>query len=143
MKSIIYKLYGDVRSLSRMRITKRRLHSHVQEQGIILSIELERQHAGRGFFNGPLHIDMDVFFVPKVTSWSKYRSTPAHIYNNEHPTISVLVGFLEQIGQGILFNNGTSICSLNCAKRFTGEAEPYITFAVKELKNTHEKKEIQ
>lgn len=131
-----------MRGLSRMRITQRRLLSHVQQQGSILSIELERQHGDRPFYHGPLHVDMDVYFTPDKPNY-KWQTSKNYIYNDQNPCLSVLVGFLEQIGQGIIFNAGTAICSLNCTKKYTTDKEPYLTFSISELKKDQNTNAVQ
>ena len=126
---LVYRLQGDVRSLSRMRITNRKLLTHVQEQGLILSIELERQHGDRPFYVGPLHLDVDFYFAAKGR---KLLNKIA--YNDSFPHLSTRIGFIEQVGEGVIFDNSVTIVSTNCSKKYTKEREPYLTFYLTELR---------
>jgi hypothetical protein len=131
-----YILKGDVRALSRARITSRKVLSHIQEQSIILSIELERQHADKPAYTGPLHLELEIYFTSDLPIYRQKKVVKAsrEKYSIAKPHISVLIGLIERIGEGILFGDGCSISSVNCTKKYTKEKEPYLMFKVVELK---------
>ena len=131
-----YILKGDVRALSRARITSRKVLSHIQEQSIILTIELERQHKGKSLFSGPLHLDLEIYFTSDLPIYRQKKVMPRvkEKYSIAKPYISVLIGLIERIGEGILFGDGCSISSVICTKKYTKEKEPYLMFKVVELK---------
>lgn len=133
---IVYTLKGDIRTLSKTRITARKILSHLQQQLIVLTVELERQHGNRALYNGPLHLDLAVYFTSELPVYRQTKLTKA---TNENfcvvkPYVSILIGLIERIGEKILFNDGTYISSVSCVKRYTTCEEPYLTFSVTQLK---------
>jgi len=134
--SQIYTLYGDVRALSKAKIVSRPVLSQLQRQAIVIAVDLERQHDGRRFYKGPLHLDLDVYFISDLPTYRQKKSISGNSddYNMTNPHISTLIGLIEKIGEGVLFDDGTHISSVNCTKKYTYEKEPYLTFSVIELK---------
>ncbi len=133
---LVYTLYGDVRALSKAKIVSRPVLSQLQQQAIIIAVDLERQHNGRRFYTGPLHLDLDVYSVSDLPIYRQKKSISgcSDDYNLMKPHISTLIGLIEKIGEGVLFDDGAHISSVGCTKRYTYEKNPYLTFSVIELK---------
>jgi hypothetical protein len=133
---IAYILKGDIRTLSKTRITARKILSHLQQQLIVLTVELERQHGNRPLYSGPLHLDLEVYFISALPIYRQTKLTKSthEKYCIIKPYISILVGLIERIGEKILFNDGTYISSVSCFKKYTVLPEPYLSFTITELK---------
>src|SRR5271169_5238460 len=94
--SQLYTLKGDIRSLSKTRITARKVLNNLQTQSIILSVDLERQHGNRSTYNGPLHLDLDIYFTSDLPVYRQTRLTKSaqEGYNTTRPHISMLIGLI-------------------------------------------------
>jgi hypothetical protein len=132
----MYVLKGDVRALSNSRITARRILSNLQQQSIYFTIELERQHNERKLYGGPLHLDLEVYFISELPVYkqSKITNCRNRDYNMANPYISTLIALIEKVGEGVLFESGYSISSVNCVKENIKADDAFIAFSIKELR---------
>jgi hypothetical protein len=51
-----------------------------------------------------------------------------------NPYISTLIALIEKVGEGVLFESGYSISSVNCVKENIKADDAYIAFSIKELR---------
>ena len=125
-----YIITGNLAAFSRMDMDKKRIWDATTTFRAKSAIQLETQHGSKPKFEGPLHIDC-VFFLEYPGA--KYLAQK-HVgnYHLIKPYMSVLMYFLEHVGIGILFTEGSSIASVTSKKVYDLNART--EFTIKEIK---------
>lgn len=120
-----YVILGNLAAFSRMDMDKKRIWDATTTFRAKSAIQLETQHGNKPKFEGPLHIDC-VFFLefPGPKHLSHKHTGNYHLVK---PYMSVLMYFLEHIGIGILFSEGSSIASVTSKKVYDLNARTEFT----------------
>ena len=131
-RSHTYVIEGNLAAFSRMDMDKKRIWDATTAFRAKSAIQLEKQHGSKPKFDGPLHIDC-IFFLeyPGAKNIAKKVSGQYHLIK---PYMSVLMYFLEHVGIGILFAEGSSISSVSSRKVYDIRART--EFTVYEIKES-------
>jgi len=80
--------------------------------------------------SGPLRLQL-VARIPIPGSWPKKRKAAAlagEIWPEKKPDLSNIIKNIEDVAQGLLFDDDKSICQILCSKLFAEHAGYWITF---------------
>lgn len=130
--SIIYTILGDPIPLARARHAHRRTYDSQKQLKMMLGIEIERQHAGRPMYSGPLEGTFTFFFgFPENMSDKKKAELVGkpHIYK---PDTSNLQKLIEDICSKLLYPDDCLLARVHSYKVY--DYIPRTEFFITEIK---------
>jgi len=115
-----YVLYGKPLPLLRPRTSfiKRLIYDPQKIEKEQAQQQLRLQHKTRPVIHQPIHLEV-TFFMPPPTSMTKTKK--AFLYKSPHfkkPDLSNLIKFIEDVAQGIIFQDDSRIISINAKKLY-------------------------
>jgi len=128
-----YILHGDPIPLARPRRGLNKLWDAQKQLKLVVGLELQKQHANEKKFFGPLHLDA-IFYFALASSWSKKKSQERLGANHSSPPdLSNCIKFIEDVAQGVLYDNDCTIASINAKKIYDENAR--VEFYICNLEN--------
>lgn len=125
-----YRLPGDPGVLAKMRQVPRRMWDEYSHLKVSTRILLEKQHANKRAFSGPLFLEA-AFYLPTKDVRGRRKLGEKQKPHVVRPDITDLVKFLEEVGSGIIFSNVCHIAGVHAYKVY--DDEPRIEFSLVEL----------
>ena len=131
----VYVIKGDPIAWKRAGVNHSRgiFYDRQKPDKIIWGIEIDRQHDGRPFLEGPLELTANFYFrIPKTRS--KKRLELIDSYYDIDPDSDNLAGFIMDVCKSIVYHDDNLISQLVVRKLWADE--PKIEFSFKELKGS-------
>ena len=114
----VYVINGDPVPLLRPRFSRytQRVYNSQKNTMLVASIDLQSQHNQLPFFKGALHLDITFFMAPskslRLSKKQIFHGKP-HIFR---PDLSNLIKFVEDIANGVLYEDDCIISSITAKK---------------------------
>lgn len=125
MEVVRYILHGDPIPLMRARHGNRKTWDAQKHIKLALGLMMQEQHRGKKMYCGPLHLDVDFYFVPPQRR-NKDHAYDFHIFR---PDLSNLIKLVEDVATGILFSDDCIIASLSAKKKYDNVARTEFTIS--------------
>lgn len=131
MEDILYCIPGDPLPLARARYGNGRVYDSQKQLKVHWGIVLQHQHQDREFYKGALSLEVTFYFkYPKSTA-NKYIKQSI-IHHHVKPDLSNLIKFIEDVAQGILYQNDSRISVIQAQKLYDHE-NPRTEFCIREI----------
>lgn len=115
-KVMSYMIEGDPVKLIKPRGMRYKQYDALRRLKELWVIELQQQHLGMPYFRGPLKIEITFFMpVPYKTS-SKMAEKMIGGYHICKPFSSDMLKFVEDCAQGVIFDDDSQLCVIECKK---------------------------
>ena len=128
----VYILQGDPIPLLRARYSSRTgtIYNSQKTRQIVDQINLQQQHFGKPFFEGPLYVDI-VFYmpIPKNISLNKKQKISGS-YHLVRSDIDNLTKYIFDVAQSVLFKNDCSISKITAQKIYDENPRTEFTITV-------------
>lgn len=129
-KSQVYVLPGNPISLARPRLTRTGVWDSQRKLKVVNAIDIRSQHGDKGFFEGPLLLDV-VFFLPfpaSIKLQELYKKQHYHVFR---PDLSNLLKFIEDVAAKVLYQDDCLIVEIRCCKVY--DDNPRTEFVLSEI----------
>jgi len=130
LKEITYILHGNPIAWARAH-PGRKMWDTQKQLKLVMGLDLLKQHNGRPFYEGPLHLEAHFYFPMPKSQHKKFdllRGTP-HYFK---PDLSNLIKLIEDCAKGVLYHDDCLIASENIHKRYADV--PRTEFKIREIR---------
>ena|SRR5882724_1223602 len=126
-----YTIFGDLTSLVRNDMNKKRMWDFIMQFKVSNHISLQHQHGEYDKLEGPLHLDC-TFYLPFHGSTVKGKEYKNR-YHLAKPYLSGLLILVESVGVDIIFRSSANIASIDTKKLYDSD-KPRVEFKLFEIK---------